>query len=62
MQGSNEDADRERLSDKGQWEEGEGEINGEGSMEAYTPPYIKQIVNGNFLYDSGNPNWGSVTT
>ena len=31
-------------------------------MEAYTPPYIKQIVNGNFLYDSGNPNWGSVTT
>jgi len=27
----------------------------------YTSPYVKQIANGNFLYDSGNSNWGSVT-
>ena len=27
-----------------------------------TSPYVKQIANGNLLYDSGNSNWGSVTT
>ena len=43
-------------------EEGEGEMNGESSMEAYTLPYVRQIVNGNLLYDPGNSNWGSVTT
>ena len=26
-----------------------------------TLPYIKKIVKGNFLYDSGNPNRGSVS-
>ena len=43
--------------DKG-WggEEGEGEMNGENSMEAYTLPYVKQIANGNLLYDSENAN------
>ena len=25
-------------------------------------PYVKQIANGNLLYDSGNSNRGSVTT
>ena len=25
-------------------------------------PYVKQRANGNFLYDSGNSNWGSATT
>ena len=25
-------------------------------------PYVKQITNGNLLYDSGNSNWGLVTT
>ena len=28
----------------------------------YTLPYVKQIANGNLLYDSGNSNLGSVTT
>jgi len=27
----------------------------------FTIPYIKQIANGNLLYDSGNSNRGSVT-
>ena len=39
----------------------EGEINGEGSLNAYTLPYIKQIASGNLLCYSGNSNWGSVT-
>ena len=35
--------------DMGGWGEGEGEANGESSVEAYTPPYIRQIDNGNLL-------------
>ena len=27
-----------------------------------TLPYVKYIANGNLLCDSGNSNWGSVTT
>ena len=27
-----------------------------------TLPYVKYTANGNLLYDSGNSNWGSVTT
>ena len=45
----------------GEGEEGEEEVNGESSMEAYTLPYVKYIANGNVLYDSRNSNWGSVT-
>ena len=30
-----------RLVEKGGGEEGEGEMNGESSMEAYTLPYVK---------------------
>ena len=37
-------------------------MNGESSRKAYTLPYIKQIAKGNLLFDSGNSNWGSVTT
>ena len=33
---------------------------GESNMETYIP-YVKQIVNGNLLYDSGNSNRGSAT-
>ena len=63
MQGSNGDADMEnRLMDMGQEEKGESGMNGESCMEAYTLPYVKQIASGNLLYDSGNSNWGSVTT
>ena len=36
-------------------------MNGASSMEAYTLPYVKQIANGNMLYDPGSSNWGSVT-
>ena len=52
---------RERLQI---WDraEGEGMMNGESSMETYTLPYVKQIANGNLLYDSGNLKQGSVTT
>ena len=38
-------------------EEGEDEMNGERSMEAYTLPGVKWITNGNLLFDSGNSNW-----
>ena len=31
-------------------------------MEAYTLPYVYWIGIKNLLYDSGNSNWGSVTT
>ena len=48
--------------DKGRGEEGEGEMNGESSMKAYTQPHVKQIANGNLLDNSGTSNWGSVTT
>ena len=44
----------------GEGEEGEEEVNGESSMEAYTLPYVKQIAKGSFLYDSENCD--SVTT
>ena len=43
-------------------EEGEGEMYGESSMEAYTLPYVKEIANGSLLCDSRNANWGSETT
>ena len=49
-----------RCMDRGGEAKGEREMNGEGSMEIYTLPYIKQIGNGNVLYDSGNLNWGSI--
>lgn len=32
------------------------------SMETGTPQHVKQTANGKLLFDSGNPNWGSVTT
>ena len=31
-------------------------------MEMYRLPCVKYIASGNLLYDSGNPNQGSVTT
>ena len=52
---------RKQTSDKGREEEGEGEMNGESSMEANTLPYVKEIASGNSLYDSGNSNWGFIT-
>ena len=37
-------------------EEGEGDMNGERNMEAYTPPYVKSIATGNLMYHSGKSN------
>ena len=51
-----------RLVNTGFGEEAEGGTNGERSIATYILHYIKQIVNGNLLYDSGNSNQGSVTT
>ena len=51
-----------RLVKMGSGEEAEGGTNGKRSISTYTLHYIKQIVNGNLLYDSGNSNQGSVTT
>jgi len=63
LQGSSGDRDIEnRLMDMGSREEGEDKMNGESRMEAYTLPSVKQIANGNLLYDSGNSNGGSLTT
>ena len=39
-----------------------GGKNGESSMETYTLPYVKQIASETFLYDSGNSDWGCMTT
>ena len=50
MHVSNEDTDIEsRLKEKSEGEEGEGEMNGESIMEAYTLTYLKQIANGDFF-------------
>ena len=63
MQVINEDTDIEgRLKEKGGEEEGEGEMNGESIMEAYTLPHVKQRAYGNFLYNSGTSDGSSVTT
>jgi len=37
-------------------------MDGESSMETYTPPYAKHTASGNLLYDSENSNQVSVTT
>ena len=50
MQGSSGDADiQNTLMEKDGGEEGDGETNGESSMEACTLTYVKQIAHGNFL-------------
>ena len=51
---------REQLSIWDRWE-GEGRMNVESSMETYTLPYVKYTASVNFLYDSGNSNWSSLT-
>ena len=57
LQDSNGDADiGNRLMYTGRRKEGEGDINGERSMEAYRLQYTKQITNGNLVYDSANSN------
>ena len=51
---------REQTYGHGQREEGEGEMNEESSLEACTLPYVKYLVNGSLLHDSGNSKQGSV--
>ena len=43
-------------------EGGEGGMYEESNMETYTLPCVNQVDNGNLLDESGNSNWGSVTT
>ena len=63
MQSSNGDVDIEnKLMDKGRQQEGEGEMNGQSSTDAYTLPYVKQTADGKLLCDSEDSDWGSVTT
>ena len=40
----------------------QGGTNRKSSMETYILTYVKEITSGNYLYDSGNSNPGSVTT
>ena len=52
MHGSSVGTDIEnRLMDTSREEEGQGEMNGESSMEAYTLTYAKQVARGNLVYD-----------
>ena len=53
---------RKQTDGHGRREEGERGTNAESSVEAHTLPSVKQIAEGNFLSDSGNSNWGSVTS
>ena len=48
---------KEQTYGQGRGEEGEGEVNGGSSMQAYTLPYVKQIASGNLLYDPGSSKW-----
>jgi len=44
------------------WKERKGKGKGmERVTQRFTIPFVKQIVNGNLLYDSGNSNRGSET-
>ena len=61
MQGSNGETDIEnRLMDMGSGEERVKFM--ERVTQEFTLPYVKQMVNGNLLYGSGNSNRGSVST
>ena len=60
MQGSNKDVYIENRVGDTEGEE-EGGTNGERNTVKYTLPYVKQIANGNLLYDSRSSNWCSVT-
>ena len=42
-------------------QEGEGGTNGEGNMEIYTLPQVKQTASGNLLYDPGSSHQCSAT-
>ena len=57
-------ADRENrlMETGGRGEEREGEANGEGSTEASTLPYVKEMASGNLPHDSENSTRGSATT
>ena len=50
-----------RLMDKSVGEAGEGEENGESSLDAHTLTYVNRQPAG-ICCDSQNSNWGSVIT
>ena len=43
-------------------EEGEGKTTWEIVIDAYTLPHVKEIADGNLLYNTGNSAQGSVMT
>ena len=52
----------DRLTDQGGEQEGEGDMNGESSMEACTPTFVNRQPAGICCQDSGNSNSGTVIT
>ena len=46
-----------RLTDKGGEQEGEGEMNGESSADACTPPLVTRQPVGNFCLAQGTKLW-----
>ena len=46
--------------DQGGEQDGEGDMNGESSMDACTPTFVNRQPVRICCYDSGNSNWGSV--
>ena len=43
-------------------QDGEGGVDRQSSMETYTPPFVKQTVSANLLFDLGSSNRDSVIT
>lgn len=62
MQGSNGEADTDNRHGYGDAGREEGGMNRESNRETCTLPYVKQRASKSLLYDSGNSNWGPVTT
>ena len=60
MQSSHGDPDTENRLVDTEWER--SGMNEESIMEIHTLPYVKWIASGNLPYNSGNSNWGSVTS
>ena len=61
LKGSSGDTDIEnRRMDTGGGGEREGGMDGGSNMETYTLPYVKQIANGNLLYDFKPGHWNNL--
>ena len=63
IKGSSGDTDTEnRITDGTGVGAGEGGLRAESNADTCTLPCVKYTAHGNLLCDSGNSNWGSVTT